>query len=219
MKILAIDFSSAVRSVALAEAGGAGFRLLGAAEERQGRATHAFAMIDDMLKQAGTMRAAIDCLAIGLGPGSYAGIRVSLAMAQGWQLATGVRTLGVSSMDCLAETARTRGIRGATSFIIDAQRGEFYVADYQLSEAGCLESRPLGIEARVEVERRLAAGMKVFGPEAEATIPGAKDLFPNAGVLAGSAARRTEFVSAADLQPIYLRALNFVKMTRPACSF
>ncbi len=219
MKILAIDFSSAVRSVALAEAGGDGVRLLGAAEERPGRTTHAFAMIDEVLKQAGLLRAAIDGLAIGLGPGSYAGIRVSLAMAQGWQLATGARTLGMSSVDCLAETVRAQGVRGATSFIVDAQRGEFYLTDYQLSEAGCRETKPLAIAARVEVEHRLAAGMGVFGPEAEATFPGATGLFPDARVLAQLAARRTDFVNASDLQPIYLRAVSFVKAAPPTRSF
>jgi tRNA threonylcarbamoyladenosine biosynthesis protein TsaB len=219
MKILAIDFSTALRGVALADAAGGSVRVLGRAGEQHGRTTHAFAMIDDVLKQAGLVRAAIDRLAIGLGPGSYAGIRVSLAIAQGWQLATGVQTLGVSSVDSLAEAAWVQGVRGATSFIVDAQRGEYYLADYQLDEAGCQETKPLDIVARIEVEQRLAAGIGVFGPEATMAFPGATDLFPDPGVLAQFAARRTDFVSAPELQPIYLRAVNFVKAPQPVRSF
>lgn len=218
MKILAIEFSSSLRSVALVNASGTTVETLGRAEEQHGQTTHAFAMIEAVLKQAGLAPEGVDCLAIGLGPGSYAGIRVSLAIAQGWQLATGVKTIGISSVACLAETARIRGQRGGASFIVDAQRGEFYLADYQLSETGCLATRPLGIVGKAEVEQRLAAGVAVFGPEATSAFAGSKDLYPEAEALALLAAPRTEFVAAAELQPIYLRPVAFVKAPKPNAS-
>lgn len=211
MKILAIDFSSAVRSVALAETGAEGFHLLGAAEERHGQVTHAFAMIDRVLKEAGVLRDAVDRLALGLGPGSYAGIRVSLAIAQGWQLAKDLDTVGVSSMACLAATAQALGQRGPASFVVDAQRGEFYLADYELAEAGVQVLNPLAIVARTMVEARLTQSVSVSGPEVAGFFPNAKDLFPAAAALAKLAADRVAPVGVQQLEPIYLRAANFVK--------
>ncbi|MEI9863786.1 MAG: tRNA (adenosine(37)-N6)-threonylcarbamoyltransferase complex dimerization subunit type 1 TsaB [Limisphaerales bacterium] len=89
MTILALEFSSAQRSVALARDG----FVLAEASEAGGRETHAFGMIEKVLATAKIRREEIDCLAIGLGPGSYTGIRVALSIAQGWQLAREVKLL------------------------------------------------------------------------------------------------------------------------------
>ena len=102
MTILALEFSSSQRSVALARNG----EVLAAVSETGERGTNAFGMIEAVLASAGLGRAEIDCLAVGLGPGSYTGIRVALAIAQGWQLATGVKLLGLGSVDCLVAQAR-----------------------------------------------------------------------------------------------------------------
>src|SRR6185436_9921559 len=119
MKILALEFSSSERSVAVA----ADDLARGCAQERGGRATHAFASIDSALQQAGVAREEIDCLAVGIGPGSYTGIRIAIAIAQGWQLARAVKLLGISSADCIAAQARERGIRGKVKIVFDAQQG------------------------------------------------------------------------------------------------
>src|SRR5450631_1300045 len=108
MTILALEFSSSQRSVAVARDG----RVLAGAAETGGRETHAFGMIEKVLAAANLGRAEIGCLAVGLGPGSYTGIRVALAIAQGWQLATGVKLLGIGSMECLAAQARAEQVFG-----------------------------------------------------------------------------------------------------------
>jgi tRNA threonylcarbamoyl adenosine modification protein YeaZ len=216
MKILAIDFSTARRSVALADSQDGNVRIIGRAEEQHGQATHAFALIDNLLREAGHERGAIECLTIGLGPGSYAGIRVSLALPQGWQLATGVKVVGISSIECLAETAREAGHRGPVTLVVDAQRGEFYLADYQLTDDGCEPMQPLAIVSRGEIERRLAEGITVFSPDAAATgMAGLRELYPDAARLAALAARCGEYVPAEVLEPIYLRATSFVKARKP----
>ena len=75
-------------------------------------------------------------IAVGLGPGSYTGIRVAISMAQGWQLARGVKLLGVSSAECLAAQAQAEKIFGRVNVVIDAQRNEFYLATYEISPRG-----------------------------------------------------------------------------------
>src|SRR5437879_5330068 len=129
MKILALEFSSLQRSVAVVEAQGkASPRLLSEAIETGGRAAKAFELIETALREAKLEREQIDCIAIGLGPGSYAGIRATIALAQGWQLASNVKLIGISSMDCLATAAQAEGFTGRVDFVIDAQRNEFYLA-------------------------------------------------------------------------------------------
>src|SRR5262245_46179032 len=106
MKILAIEFSSESRSVAVLDA----TNVLGQAAEVSSRSSQAFGLIERALEQAGLDREQIECLALGLGPGSYAGIRSAIALAQGWQMARAVRLLGLNSVDALAAQAQARGI-------------------------------------------------------------------------------------------------------------
>ena len=81
----------------------------GAADHREPRARPGRpALIDDALREAGVEREQIDCLAIGLGPGSYTGVRAAIAVAQGWQLARGIRLLGVSTAETSPARMRSR---------------------------------------------------------------------------------------------------------------
>ncbi len=210
MTILALEFSSAQRSVALARAG----VVLAEAMEAGGhRMTHAFGLVENVLAQAKMARAEIETIAVGLGPGSYTGIRAAIAIAQGWQLAAGVNLLGVSSAASLAAQAQTEKVFGRVNVVIDAQRGEFYLSGWEIWEAGCREIAPLKIVAAAEIAERQAAGETSVGPEAE------RILFPSAAMVARLAAARTDFVPGEKLEPIYLRATSFVKQPKATRSY
>ena len=199
MTILALEFSSEQRSVALARDG----VVLAEACELGGRDTKAFALIEKVLAAAKIAREEIEMIAVGLGPGSYTGIRAAIAVAQGWQLARGVKLLGISSAECLA--AQAQGIFGRVNVVIDAQRGEFYLATWEISAAARAEIAPLKIVTAAEIAARKNAGEICAGPAAEPV------LFPSAGMLARLAAARTNFVAGEKLEPVYLREVNFVK--------
>ena len=207
MTILALEFSSLQRSVAVARDG----CVLAETSEAGGRETHAFRMIEKVLAAANLGRAEIECLAVGLGPGSYTGIRVALAIAQGWQLATGIKLLGIGSVECLAAQAQAEKIFGCVNVVVDAQRGEFYLATYEISAAGVQEVAPLKIVAAAEIALRAGAGEILTGPEVTQWFPAGINLFPQAAMLATLAARRTDFVAGERLEPVYLRETNFVK--------
>jgi tRNA threonylcarbamoyl adenosine modification protein YeaZ len=209
MTILALEFSSAQRSVALARDG----IILAEAAETGERGTNAFGMIEKILVTANIDRVKIECLAVGLGPGSYTGIRVALAVAQGWQLARGVKLLGISSMECLAAQAQAGKICGCISVVIDAQRGEFYRAVYDVSADGVKETASLKIVSAAEVEADARTGKILIGPEATRLFPAGKTLFPHAVMLARLAASRNDFKAGGELEPVYLRATNFVKLS------
>lgn len=211
MKILAVEFSSDQRSVAVVEGDGTNVQLRGQAVENGGRNTRAFALIEDVLKQAGIEREEINCLAIGLGPGSYTGIRAAIALAQGWQLARGTRILGVSSAECLAAQAHASGVRGRVNVVIDAQRNEFYLAAYELERNGFYELEPLRIVSLAEIENRIALQQIVFGPVGSRTFAGGRELFADAATLGHVALSKADFVNGEELKPIYLRETSFAK--------
>src|SRR5262245_21109267 len=125
MKILALEFSSSHRSVAVAESNDAGFRLLGNATAQDARESTGMVLLETALQKAAALPPEIDVLAVGLGPGSYAGIRSGIAIAQGWQLGRETRLLGISSVEVLASEAQQKQIFGEIKIAIDAQRREF----------------------------------------------------------------------------------------------
>jgi len=217
MKILALEFSSEQRSVAVLRMEHAsGVAPVFVSTDRSGpRATNAFHLIEAALAKAGIEREEIDRLAVGLGPGSYTGIRAAISIAQAWQLARNVRLLGISSIECLAFQAQNEGIRGRIHFAIDAQRNEFYLATYQIDPEEHRLIEPLRIVSSAEVLERIKAGEPLAGPEIARSFPQARLLFPDAGALARLAMARSDFVRGEELAPIYLRETNFVKAPPP----
>ena len=212
MKILALEFSSSQRSVAVLSFDSAGKLFAeGEAIESGGRQTRAIGMIEAALRQAGIAREHIERLAIGLGPGSYHGIRTAIALAQGWQLATNVQVIGISSADVLAEQARLQGLTGDLDIVIDAQRNEFYVARYSVACDRFAETAPLRLAARQEIDSSFSRGATLLGPDLATSLPPARPLFPVAATLARLAATRTSASNPTNLEPIYLRPVSFIK--------
>jgi tRNA threonylcarbamoyladenosine biosynthesis protein TsaB len=206
MTILALEFSSERRSVALAREGAV---LAEAVEQSGGRGTSAFALIEKVLLESKVLRGQVEVIAAGLGPGSYTGIRAAIAIAQGWQLATGVKLLGVSSAEAIAAQAQADKTLGRVNVVIDAQRGEFYLATWEISRDGREEVAPLKIVSAAELLSRQSAGELCLGPEMTPKI------FPRAVMVARLAAGRTNFLAGESLEPIYLRETSFVKAPPP----
>lgn len=207
MKILALDFSSPQRSVAVWKDDAVVSEVVDASP---GRDMKPFALIESALHQAGLEREAIECLAIGTGPGSYTGIRVAISLAQGWQLATGVKLLGIISVECIAAQVAA-GVPGKFGVVVDAQRGEFYLAGYEATGGVAREVLPLKLASLAEVQERERAGELLAGPEVTRWFPQGRVIFPQAATLARLAQARNDFLPGEKLEPIYLRETTFVK--------
>ncbi len=169
-------------------------------------------MTDEVLREAKWDREQVECIAVGLGPGSYTGIRAAIALAQGWQLACGTNVIGVSSAEVVATQAHEDGLRGRVCVVIDAQRNEFYAAGYELSESGTEEREPLRLVNLSDVQQREAAENLLIGPEVTRWFPNGRVVFPRAAGLGILALRATRFVAAEGLNPIYLRETSFRKI-------
>jgi tRNA threonylcarbamoyladenosine biosynthesis protein TsaB len=210
MKILAVEFSSEERSVAVVQGGGgSSAALLGRTVETG--AHRALGLVEEALRQACCEREEIETLAVGLGPGSYTGIRGAIALAQGWQLGRGVNLIGLSSVECLAAGAEQEKIFGPASIIIDAQRHEFYLAHYEIGPGAWRETEGLRLASSAEIEAMARRGVRVLGPGAVEWFPSARNLYPDAAILGRLAVDRRDFVPGEKLEPIYLRETAFKK--------
>jgi tRNA threonylcarbamoyl adenosine modification protein YeaZ len=110
---LAFDTATSVATSALVDDG----EVLG---ERVSRAQTLLEDVDALLRQGGAHPRDVDALAIGIGPGSFTGVRIGLAAARGLALSLGVRGGGVSTLAALAA-----GAPGALP-VIDAKRREVF---------------------------------------------------------------------------------------------
>jgi tRNA threonylcarbamoyladenosine biosynthesis protein TsaB len=110
---LAFDTATEVATSALVDDG----EVLG---ERYSRAQTLLEDVDALLRQGGAHPRDIDVLAVGVGPGSFTGVRIGLAAAQGLALSLDVRGAGVSTLAALAA-----GAPGALP-VIDARRREVF---------------------------------------------------------------------------------------------
>jgi tRNA threonylcarbamoyladenosine biosynthesis protein TsaB len=96
--------------------------------ERPGHATRLLALAADLLAAAGIGWSQLERIAVGVGPGTFTGLRVGLATAHGLAQSLAVPLVGVSSLRALALGApRDRPVLAA----IDALRGEVFVAGYR----------------------------------------------------------------------------------------
>jgi len=119
--ILAIDTSTAACTAALFDAAGA---RVGARDEVIGRghSERLVPMLDELLEGR---RA--DRILVGVGPGSFTGIRVGIAAAQGLAIAWGCELFGMSSLALLAAGANSNGPIAAA---VDGGHGELFVQQF-----------------------------------------------------------------------------------------
>ena len=133
--LLAIDTTTDVCSVALqheSETSGSGFlehtRLLPRLHNR-----HVLAMIDGLFRAAAIARRDIDFVAFSAGPGSFTGVRIGAAIAQGIAFAANAQAIPVASSAVCAESARQAGMRGTFAVCRDSRPGWHYQARYRIT--------------------------------------------------------------------------------------
>jgi tRNA threonylcarbamoyladenosine biosynthesis protein TsaB len=186
---LAFDTATEVATSALVDDG----EVLG---ERTSRASTLLEDVDALLRQGGAHQHDLDALAIGIGPGSFTGVRIGLAVARGLAVALDLPGAGVSTLDALAA-----GAPGALP-VVDARRREIFT----LADGSPVVLAPADLE--------LAAGTVCVGDGARryrellegmgAVVPpdGDERHLPRARFHALLA---HDFGSVEEIEPLYLR--------------
>jgi tRNA threonylcarbamoyladenosine biosynthesis protein TsaB len=199
MTALALECSSARGSVALAVSGGI---VLWRTEFIAGRGHggELFAALAQALQEREKSAAGpLEEIVVGLGPGSYSGVRQAIAAAVGLSVATGARLAGVPSPLALETDAPLYQAVG------DARRGTFY---YTAVERSVCVAGPELLPSRAALLERIAQrpGWPVLTVECvwdDAPLPGASAALPLAERLLGIPLSERRPLP---LEPLYLRA-------------
>jgi tRNA threonylcarbamoyladenosine biosynthesis protein TsaB len=131
MIVLGFDTATAATAVGLRLADGSTLQARDDPEPgaHPGHATRLLELARTLLAEGEIGWSAVERIAVGVGPGTFTGLRVGVASARGLAQSLDVELVSVSSLRALAEPA-SRGAEGAVLAAIDARRGEVFVAGY-----------------------------------------------------------------------------------------
>lgn len=124
MRILALDTCCGLFSIALIEDG----KLLYFCEHSEPNQQSSLLLpyIEKGLKQTGLVFSDLTHLAVTIGPGSFTGIRIGLAAAQGIALHLKIPIIGVTTLEALAYKKN-----GEILVTIEAGRGQYYTQEFR----------------------------------------------------------------------------------------
>ena len=237
MRILAFDTATAATSVALCDVGsrpGAGRVDLEVRDDpapgaRPGHTRVLLALIEDVLAQGGGWDT-VERIAVGVGPGTFTGLRIGIASARSLARARGLDLVGVSTLRSLAAAARGATPRSAIVAVIDARRGEAFAAAWGQGDdpavaAPLLSPSVLAPEQLAGACARLDAGALAVGDGAirfRATLEGAGVVVSSGDSPLHRVTAREHCRIAAAIQPgdpegvlpVYLRIPD-AELTRP----
>jgi len=113
--------------------------------ERPRHTTRLMTLIVDVLGEAGADWRHVDRIAVGVGPGTFTGLRIGVATAHALALARGIELVGVSTLHSLARGAQgTDGFTpGAIAAVIDARRSEVFAAGWLVRDVTSADAAPL----------------------------------------------------------------------------
>jgi tRNA threonylcarbamoyladenosine biosynthesis protein TsaB len=161
MNFLVLDTSTERGVIGLSVQSGQVFTSSAGTARRHGR--DLIPHMADKLREAGKSLRDVDVLAVGLGPGSYTGLRVGVTAAKMLAYATGIPLVGLDSLEAVARNAPSDAKQIAV--IADAQRGQLYVAEYvRTSDDRLMCVRECQIEPLCAWLARLTVGTVVLGP-------------------------------------------------------
>ncbi len=187
MKVLALELSTAIGSVAFCENGKRLFQIFPADRKDSG-------LFYEKLEKIYRVSDPPELIVVGLGPGSYAGVRIAIATAVGMKAATNARLVGLPSVCAIDQNEYL--------FVGDARRSSFFFA--HVARGCCVEGPKLASEAEIR------AKLQAWGPlPAIASQP--LPQFTGLTIEHPSALRLVELAIQADcmveenLEPIYLR--------------
>lgn len=229
MTLLVLDTAQGLCTVALGRDG----RVVASRSEpmTRGHQERLPVLVEAVLAEAGIPASALKVVAATRGPGSFTGLRVGLAFAQGLAAATGARPIGLSSLDALAVQAHLAAPDSPSPIaaVMDARRGQVYLAlwgaaggsgeaDPALSRASMQAAGAMTIEDATALLNASRPRVQVIGSGAHLITPASSDAGqvegPDPQAIVHLATIRAGQAAATGLDPLYLRAPDATPPTR-----
>lgn len=216
MLILAIDQSTSRCSLALARDD----RVLGMEtwEESASRNQLLFSLLPGLLRRYSVDLPIVDVFAVGLGPGAFSGLRISLSAARAMALPGGKTITGIPSVEALAMDL-LGGAEASRRVVVvgDARRDSLWLAGYTLHDGLPGLTEPLGLTRWDDLPARIGEDVTVVSPDWDRIGPRLAECLrgrvslvevrrvPSADTLARLAAARQRNGTVSErLAPIYL---------------
>jgi tRNA threonylcarbamoyladenosine biosynthesis protein TsaB len=180
--------------------------------------------VDELLSASKLSLGDLGAIAVGIGPGSFTGLRIGLSYAKGIAMASGCAVIGVPSLDAIAlasleEAKLSEGTQ--ICCVVDARKGELYAALYRVVSDGLekvseellvvledLASRVAG-DVVFAGDMRAKDAAALFSPKGHvvAVLDTSKSVERGPCVAAIGAAMisRGEIAEPATLEPMYIR--------------
>ena len=183
------------------------------------------ALVDRVLADAGVTIGDVEGLAVSIGPGSFTGLRIGLALAKGIAFAGGLPLVGVPTLEALAHVADAAPGESICA-ALDARKREVYAALFVATEAAPrrvstdVALAPEALAARLTPSCVLVGDAgEVYGEVlgARATLRPFATHHPRGGVIARLGAARIaagEGANPGPLEPTYVRAPD-AELPRP----
>lgn len=166
MRVLGLDTATRATAVALRDDGPTLLEIEARDDPPPGsrpqHATRLLALAAEALDGAGVTWSDIDRIAVGVGPGTFTGLRIGVATARALARARAIPLVGISTLRSLALNAVSEAElrdRDAVLAVLDARRGEVFAAGWRseaLARLGGPEARPL-LPAGAHTPEKLAA--------------------------------------------------------------
>jgi tRNA threonylcarbamoyladenosine biosynthesis protein TsaB len=214
VRIVAIETSSARGTIAFLD----GVRVVSVRAHTTPNAhgEHLLRMVEEGRSESGWARSSIDRVAVGIGPGSFTGLRVGIAFAQG--LAIGLRrpVFGIGSLRAMAEAAPGGDLRCP---VLDARRGEVFVGAYDARGVERLAPVALAPDAARLTLGALGSPLLLVG-EGAPLLEGLGSAYrspesdlPHAALVGRLAGVLSETSEGAD--PLYIRPVDAIRPKLP----
>lgn len=199
--ILAFDTSAAHCAAALLR----GDKIIAEAFEpmSKGQVERLIPLVEDMLASTGISLSELSAIGVGIGPGNFTGIRISVSAARGLALALGIPAVGVSSLEALAH-GQTEPVLAC----VDARRDHVY-----LQRFGKDAQRGPELTSLNDISDWGTAGLRVIGgpsPDLASALDAEQIPIPisPAPAIAQIAAMRYTQPDLPRPAPLYLRAAD-----------
>jgi tRNA threonylcarbamoyladenosine biosynthesis protein TsaB len=176
--------------------------------------------LDNLFMQAGIGPEKLDALIVALGPGSFTGIRIGLAVAKGFSQSLGIPIIGIPTL--LAMASQLPYTKEEICPIVTSRRGEVFTALFSWSNNGRLSRIQKDVSLRIADISSIIKNRTVLigndflnqGPLLKKLLGRKSVLAPSnlwnlrassLGILGSKKLKRSDTRSPAELVPVYLR--------------
>jgi tRNA threonylcarbamoyladenosine biosynthesis protein TsaB len=159
VSLLGMDTSTAASAACVLRADGEAFEVTpdpAALSARPAHARELMPAVADVMERADIGYGDLEAIAVGVGPGTFTGLRIGVAAARALATASGLQLRPVSSLSALAAGIEAEAGTASLLAVIDAKRGEVFAAEY--APGGGRRWGPLALDPEALAARAAAGG-------------------------------------------------------------